>query len=461
MDMHGEVAVGIVLADLALLLVTAFIFVRLAARLRQPAVMGEIIAGIALGPSLLGLLPGSVTDVIFPLEARPYLQVLSQLGLVLFMFGVGYQLSLTHIRGNGKQVTLVSLGSVALPFGLGAGLAVLIYPWLDHGQLRSDNLLGPALFLGAAMSITAFPVLARIITERGMQKHRLGAIALASAALQDLIAWCLLAVVVAVVTSAGAGHLGRVAIGSVVFVVVLMFLVRPALTWLLAPERRWAGNLATHAVLICGLLFCAWATDAIGLHVVFGAFLFGVVAPRRHIDALAPEVPERIEQTSLLLLPVFFTVTGLSVNIGGLGWQGLIMVLAVVTVACAGKFVGAAGAARLSGSSGRAAATLGVLLNARGLTELVILTVGLRLGVLDTRLFTAMVVMAVLTTLMTGPLLTRLQGATTPTVPTTLAIPARPAKPVKAIKPVKPVLPVRRPGNHLAPRRQGRPVAGS
>ena len=414
-EMHGEVAVGIVLVDLALLLLTAFAFVRIAKRLRQPAVMGEIVAGIALGPSLLGLLPGNVTEVIFPVEARPYLQVLSQLGLVLFMFGVGYHLNLAKIRGSGKQVTLVSLGSVALPFALGAGLAVLIYPWLDHDQLSTDNRLGPALFLGAAMSITAFPVLARIITERGMQKHRLGTIALASAAVQDLIAWCLLAVVVAVVTSAGAGHMGWVVVGSVVFVTVLLVVVRPGLAWLLAPQRRWAGSLATHVVLISGLLVSAWATDAIGLHVVFGAFLFGTVAPRRHIEARAPEVPERIEQTSLLLLPVFFTVTGLSVDIAGLGWMGVVMVLVVVLVACAGKFAGAAGAAKLSGTSGRAAATLGVLLNARGLTELVILSVGLRLGVLDTQLFTAMVVMAVLTTLMTGPLLTYLHRA--PAVP--------------------------------------------
>lgn len=434
---HDEAAAGIVLADLALLLVTAYLFVRLAARVRQPAVMGEIIAGIALGPSLLGLLPGDVTEVIFPVGARPYLQMLSQLGLVLFMFGVGYQLSFTHIRGTGKQITLVSVASVALPFGLGACLAVVLYPWLDHGQLRTDNLLGPALFLGAAMSITAFPVLARIITERGMQKHRLGSIALASAAIQDLLAWCVLAVVVAVVTAGGAHQLGRVAIGSVVFLVVLMFLVRPGLAWLLSPRRRWAGSLATHATLICGLLLSAWATDAIGLHVVFGAFLFGVVAPRKHIDALAPEVPERIEQTSLLLLPVFFTITGLSVDLGGLGWRGLVMMLAVVTVACVGKFVGAAGAARLSGASSRTAATLGVLLNARGLTELVILTVGLRLGVLDHQLFTVMVVMAVLTTLMTGPLLTRLSSTSIPPIPA----PRAPEQPV--------------------PGAQDRPVAGS
>jgi Kef-type K+ transport system membrane component KefB len=165
------------------------------------------------------------------------------------------------------------------------------------------------------------------------------------------------------------------------------------------------NNLVIHAVLICGLLACAWATDEIGLHVVFGAVVFGTIVPKWHIDAMASEIPERIDQTSLLLLPVFFTVTGLSVDFGGLGWQGLVIVVAVIVVACVGKFVGAASSARLTGATGRQSVVLGILLNARGLTELIILNVGLTLGVLDTRLFTAMVIMAIVTTLMTSPLL--------------------------------------------------------
>lgn len=407
----SDMIAGTVLADLALILLAAYVFVRLAARFRQPAVMGEIIAGIALGPSFLGLLPGHLPELLFPADVRPYLQVLSQLGLVLFMFGVGYGLNMAGMRGVGRQVTVVSLCSVALPFVLGAGLAVVLYPWFDHGQLRSPGVLGPALFLGAAMSITAFPVLARIVTERGMNRTRLGTMALASAAIQDFIAWCVLAVVVAVVTAGGAWALGVTIVGSIVFMVTMLFLVRPGLAWLLAPERRWAGSqVVTHAVLICGLLVSAWITSALGLHVVFGAFIFGLIAPRGHLEALAPEVPRRIEQTSLLLLPVFFTVSGLSVDLGGLGVRGLVMVLAVIVVACVGKFVGAAGAARLAGVPSRRSAALGVLLNARGLTELIILNVGLSLHALDDRLFTAMVVMAVVTTLMTGPLLGRLAG---------------------------------------------------
>jgi Kef-type K+ transport system membrane component KefB len=422
-----ESVAGIVLADLALLLVAAFTFVKLAKLLRQPAVVGEIVAGIALGPSLLGLLPGHLTEVLFPPMARPYLQVLSQLGLVLFMFGVGYELRSTQLRGVGRQVTWVSLASVALPFALGAGLAVLLYPWFNHRELSTTNVLGPALFLGAAMSITAFPVLARIISERGMQRDRLGVIALGSAAIQDFIAWCVLAVIVAIVSAMSPGPLSKLMIGSTAFILGLVFVVRPALAWLLAPERRWAGsNIFVHSVLICGLLVCAWTTNEIGLHVVFGAFLFGAIVPRHHINAIAPEIPERIEQTSLLLLPVFFTVTGLSVDLGALGMQGMLMVLAVVVVACVGKFAGAAGAARLTGADGRRSVALGILLNTRGLTELVILNVGLSLGVLDLRLFTAMVVMAVITTVMTGPLLSRVRRET----PATATIPEPAPAPV-------------------------------
>ncbi len=402
----SEGTVGVVLADLGLLLVVAFAFAALARKLRQPAVLGEIVAGIALGPSLLGLLPGNPTEVLFPVEARPYLDVLSQLGLVLFMFGVGYELRLSRLRGAGRHVTAVSLASVVLPFVLGAGLAVVLYPWLDHGELRMGGVLGPALFLGAAMSITAFPVLARIVTERRMQHSKLGMVALASAAVQDFLAWCVLAVVVAVVSVSGPWPVGRMALGTVLFVLVLVYAVRPAVKWLLAPERKWAGNrLAGHTVLLSGLLASAWTTDLIGLHVVFGAFLFGAIVPKKQVAENAPEVPGRIEQMSLLLLPVFFTVTGLSVDVGALGMQGLVMVAAVVTVACVSKFAGAAGAARLTGANGRQSVALGILLNTRGLTELVILNVGLSLGVLDTRLFTAMVIMAVVTTLMTGPLL--------------------------------------------------------
>ncbi|MCK8438109.1 cation/H(+) antiporter [Streptomyces sp. D2-8] len=399
---------GPVLGALALIVAVGYVCGRLAQRARQPVVVGEIVAGIALGPSLLGLFPGDLPGKLVPEAIHPYLQVLSQLGLVLFMFGVGYRFDGSHLRGHGRQVTAVSLASMALPFVLGAGLAWAVAPWFDRSQMKTDGVLIPALFLGAAMSITAFPVLARIITERGLQKERIGHMAVACAAVQDFLAWSVLALVVALANGSGAGPLIRMAVWSVLLLAGLVWLVRPALTRLFAHEGRWySGSAPIHAVLIVGLLLSAWATEAIGLHAVFGAFAFGAVVPRRVVDARAPEIPERIEQTSLFLLPVFFVVTGLSVDLGGLGGQGVVVLLAVLATACVGKFIGAAGAARLTGATRREAATLGVLLNARGLTELVILDVGLELGVLDGRLFTAMVMMALITTVMTGPLLHR------------------------------------------------------
>ncbi|MFK8906271.1 cation:proton antiporter [Streptomyces sp. YS-3] len=415
---------GRFLLALAVILAVAFVLARLARRVRQPAVMGEIVGGILLGPSLLSLLPGDPQTKLVPPSTLPYLQLLSQLGLVLFMFGVGYHFDLGQLRTPTarRQVAAVSLTSVALPFGLGAGLAYGLHPWLSQSELKTDGRLGPALFLGAAMSITAFPVLARILAERGLYKDPLGALSLACAAVQDFLAWCILAAVVVVVRASGPWPLARMVIESALLLAVLVLLVRPGLVWVLDPARPWAGGPAlTHAVLVVGVLLTAVATEEAGLHAVFGAFAFGAVAPHRRIDESAPQVPERIEQTSLLLLPVFFTVTGMSVDVSGLGVRGLVMTAAVVVVACAGKFTGAFGAARLTGATPREATALGVLLNCRGLTELVILNVGLSLGVIDTRLFTAMVLMAVVTTLMTGPLLHRVR----PPLP---QVPERPAR---------------------------------
>lgn len=413
-----ESITAIVFADIALIIAAAHVLALIARRLRQPPVMGEIIAGLMLGPSLLGLAPGHLTDTVFPAYARPFLTVLAQLGLALFMFGIGYRLETSHLHGRSLQITSVSLASVALPFGLGVALGYRFYPWYDHGSIRPGGPLGPALFLGAAMSITAFPVLARIVVDRGMQRDRLGAIALACAAIQDVLAWCLLAVVVALVTAGGTRPLAVLAAEAVAFVVVLRYLVRPALTWVLSPDRTWPGQAAAALpILMSGLMLSAWYTSAIGLQAIFGAFAFGATVPRRQLEAVAAYVPERIDQTGTMLLPIFFTVTGLSVDLGGLGTRGLVELLAVVVVACFGKFVGATAPARLAGFDTGESLILGALLNARGLTELVILNVGLGLRVIDQRLFSVMVVMAVVTTLMTGPLLDGLQRRRPVTAP--------------------------------------------
>jgi Kef-type K+ transport system membrane component KefB len=396
---------GVILADLALILAAAYLGGRLALRVGQPAVIGEILAGIVLGPSFAGLLPGHLAARALPVGALPALRTLSQVGLVLFMFGVGYSLDAGHLTAAGRKLTAISVASMALPFALGTGFAVLYARW-DPGRPRTHGMLAPALFLGAAMSVTAFPVLARIIAESPLRRTRLGAMALACAAVQDLLAWCVLAVVVAIATASGPLPLLRTAAETVVFVLVLVFAVRPGLARLFDLRRlRADGGPLVHSVLLTGLLACAAYTDVIGLQTVFGAFAFGAVVPRDRVDALAPQVPERIEQASLLLLPVFFTVTGLSVDLWRLGARGLLLVPAVIAVACVGKFLGASGAARLTGSDRRESVLFGLLMNTRGLTELVILNVGLGLGVMDQRTFTAMVVMAVVTTAMAGPLM--------------------------------------------------------
>ncbi len=370
MESHAPVAAayapsGSLLGALALILAAAYVFAWLARRVRQPIVVGEIVAGIALGPSVLGLFPGDLVDLAFPADVRPCLQVLAQLGLVLFMFDVGYHFDSSRLKGHGRQVmavSLQSLGRAALRARSGTGLrdSPLV---LDRSAMTADGLLVPALFLGAAMSITAFPVLARIIGERGLQQDRIGAMVFGVRRHPGRPG----------LDCAGGGRRAREQHGCRTAVThgrrvgcaagrSACNVVRPALTWLFAPERRRAGSALTQAVLVVGLLLSAWTTEAIGLHAVFGAFAFGAIVPRARIDATAPQVPERLEQISLFLLPVFFIVTGLSVNLGGLGGPGLLLLLAVLLVACFGKFVGAASAARLTGATKREAATLGVLL---------------------------------------------------------------------------------------------------
>jgi Kef-type K+ transport system membrane component KefB len=399
--------VAVVLLDIAVIVLAARGMGILARRVGQPAVVGEIIAGLALGPSVLGQFPGNPSVGLFPVIVRPYLNVVAQIGLVIFMFIIGLELDLTLVRGRERVASVVSLGSIALPFAIGLGLAALIYPDHDHVAGKDVSFWPFALFIGVSMSITAFPVLARMLTERGMQRIEIGTLALACASIDDVLAWSILAVVVAVASSTSAAHAPVLVGEALAFVLVMFLVVRPLLRRLAAAYHR-AGRLTPNifAVVLAGFLASAFVTGWIGLHVIFGAFLFGVVMTREGTSAMFREILERLEQVSvLLLLPVFFVVTGLKANVTNLGPNGGLVLLAVLVVAIVGKFGGAAGAARLQGLSGRKSRALGVLMNSRGLTELVILSVGVSLKVLDQSLFTILVLMAVITTIMTGPLL--------------------------------------------------------
>lgn len=401
-----EVA-AFVFIDIAIIMVVARLMAALFKRIRQPPVVGEIVAGILLGPTLLGALPGDLPSDLFPGEVRPYLSVLAQLGLIIFMFIVGLELDVKLIRGKERLAGVISLSSIAMPFGLGFLLSAALYG--SHKIVRGTvvDFLPFALFIGAAMSITAFPVLARILTERGMYRTQIGALTLACAAVDDIMAWSLLAVVVAVVESTGIWDLPRILLLSVAFVAVMFTVVKPRLE-LVAERYRQAGRLTPNilAVILIGVLVSSFITAEIGIHSIFGAFVFGVIMPREATADLFREILERLEQVSvLLLLPVFFIVTGLGVDVRGIGLGGASQLVLVMVAACLGKFTGASLGAKLQGLSGRRAATIGVLMNTRGLTELVILNIGLSKGVLDQELFTMLVLMAVFTTIITEPLL--------------------------------------------------------
>ncbi|MBW0114377.1 cation:proton antiporter [Pseudonocardia sp. KRD-169] len=400
--------IAYVLLDVAIVVVAARLTGRLFRRFGQPAVIGEIVAGVALGPTLLGAFPGDLDQLLFPPDVRPFLSVIAQLGLALFMFIVGLEVDLSLIRGRRRAAGAVAAGSVVLPFALGAGVAVVLYPFHSVAGGETVSPLAFVLFMGVAMSITALPVLARILTERGMQRTPIGVLALACAAIDDVIGWTLLAVVVAVAAGGSAGGALVIMGWTLLFALVMFFGVRPLLARLVTWHAR-AGRLTPDilAIVLAGLLASAWITEIIGVHAIFGAFLFGAVMPRREAAALTREILERLEQVSLLLLlPVFFVVAGLQVDVGAIGLGGIWQLALILVAAIAGKFLGAAVAARAQGMPRRQSTALGLLMNTRGLTEIVILQVGLQLGVLGPAMFTLMVIMALVTTAMTGPLMT-------------------------------------------------------
>ncbi|MFN0089139.1 MAG: cation:proton antiporter, partial [Acidimicrobiales bacterium] len=378
-------------------------------RFGQPAVLGEIVAGIALGPSLLGLAPGNLPERLFPLEVRPYLRVVAELGLVIFMFIVGLEIDLGAVARTGRRAVVISLSSIVVPFALGAGvLAPLLYT--DHRIVDGEavRFLGFALFMGVSMCATAFAILARILSERNMFRIPLGMLLISCAAIDDVVAFSLLAVVLSVVTSGGLLAAPLRLVELIALAVVLHKVVKPLLERRVAVRWRAEGRLDPQmlGVLLVGVLASAALTHHMGVHALIGAFLFGTATPRGEGGRLFHEITERLEGVSVvLLLPVFFVVTGLGVDIGGLGWSGVLPALGVLAVACLGKFAGGAGAARLMGVPPRQSLAVGVMMNTRGLAELVILNVGRSMGVLDDQMFTMLVIMAVVTTVMAGPLL--------------------------------------------------------
>lgn len=377
-----------------------------ARRIGQPPVVGELLAGVLVGPTLFD---GALARHLFPTDIRPMLGALAELGLVLFMFVVGYELDLTRLRGRERVAVSVSLCSVLVPLSLGGLLALHLAERHATGSRAAF-----VLFLGAAMAVTAFPVLARILADSGLGRTRIGGIALAGAALDDILAWSLLAVVAAV---AGGGGQWRLLL-TPVYLAAMLLVVRPWLRRLFegrrgsGPRAGWQGWVREHVtadqliVVLGGLLLSCLATAWMGAHFVFGAFLFGAVMPRDASRQLRHQITDRLEYvTRLLLLPSFFVVAGLQVDLSGIGTRGLGELGLILLTAITGKFAGAYLGARLNRVPRVQSGVLAALMNTRGLTELVILTVGLQLDVIGPELYGLMVVMALVTTAMAGPLL--------------------------------------------------------
>lgn len=398
--------IATLLAQIGVILLATRLVGALFRKMGQPPVVGEMAAGILLGPSLLGWLAPHFASALFPAPSLGFLNAVSQVGLVLYMFLVGLELDLGSLKDRGHVAVLTSHASILAPFFLGTLLAVRLY-----GSFAGPGVgFAPfALFLGAAMSVTAFPVLARILTDRNLHRTPLGSLSLTCAAVDDVSAWCILAGVVVV---AKAGHVsapfwGTVA-GAAAFVLFMVFAARPLLRRFGAQfARRKTISRGMLALLFVCALAAAWTSESIGIHALFGAFLAGAVMPRE--PGLAEALAQKVEDVAVvLLLPIFFALTGLRMNVRSLGGGGL-WVSAGLILLCAlsGKLGGSALAARASGLPWKEAAAVGILMNTRGLMELVILNIGLDIGVISPPLFTLMVLMALATTFMTTPLLSR------------------------------------------------------
>ena len=403
MQYNFQDPLAILLAQIITIILVARVFGWIFKKIGQPSVIGEIIAGIVLGPSLLGLYFPEFSSTLFPVESLGNLKFLSQIGLILFMFVIGMELDLKVLKNKANDAVVISHASIVIPFALGIGLSYFVY---NQFAPEGVTFLSFSLFMGIALSITAFPVLARIVQERGIHKTKLGAIVITCAAADDITAWCILAVVIAIVKAGTFVSSLYIIMLAVLYVLAMIFIVKPFL--------KRIGDLygskdtiikPVVAIFFLVLILSSYATEVIGIHALFGAFMAGAIMP--DVPKFRTIFIEKVEDVALiLLLPLFFVFTGLKTEIGLLNdpylWKvtGFIILVAVV-----GKFLGSALAAKFVGQSWRDSLTIGALMNTRGLMELIVLNIGLELNVLTPEVFTMMVIMALVTTFMTGPAL--------------------------------------------------------
>jgi Kef-type K+ transport system membrane component KefB len=395
---------SLLLVQLILIVLLARFFGALFVRMGQPAVIGEMLAGILLGPSLLGMALPGVFQFVFPESSLGALRMLSQVGIILFMYVVGMELDVKHLRSRANTAVLVSHVSIIFPCFLGVVFSLFLY-----GKFAPPGtpFVSFALFMGVAMSITAFPVLARILEDRGLTKTFLGSTAITAAAVGDVTAWTILAFVVALVKAGGMGSAAMTCALAGGFLAAMFFAVQPRLHAWLAARPQIASN-PNRGVMVGMLLLvfaCALFTEVIGIHALFGAFVAGLVMPEQ--PQFRHQLKERLENfSSAFLLPLFFAFTGLRTQIGLLDDGGSWLVCgALILLATVGKLGGTMTTARFTGMDWHDSFALGALMNTRGLVELIVLSIGLDLGILPPRIFAMMVLMALVTTFMTGPLL--------------------------------------------------------
>jgi Kef-type K+ transport system membrane component KefB len=414
-----------VIGDIALVLVVSSLLGVAARRCGQPRVVGQILAGILLGPSLLGRLPGHLTSRLFPRAALSSLTVLSQVAIVIFMFAVGYELDRRSLRGRQRAVPLVAVSALLVPMGLGSGAALLFrstFAALGEPHISRSFVL----FLGVAMSVTALPVLAAIARERGIAASIAGGTATAAAGIMDVAAWLVLAVALAGTADKPGRPWFMTLLLVSCFAAIMLLAVRPALRWWI---RRPGSVLSNQLPVALILALCsAWVTASLGLHPVFGGFLAGLTMPSADGSPDAG-VLRPMEEIGQLLLPLFFVVTGLSVNVGALDGTAFGLLAVICAIASAGKLGPAYLASRIGGLGPQDSATVAVLVNTRGLTELIALNVGLSAGLIGQRLFSVLVLMALIMTVVTAPLLSLIRAPAAPPSATQ----RRPVEPPRSI----------------------------
>jgi Kef-type K+ transport system membrane component KefB len=383
---------SILLTQIIVILAMAGLFRMLFRRLGQPPVMGEMVAGIVMGPSVLGLIYPQAVAFLFPASSMETLRQLSQIGVVIFMFIVGMELNIRQVREKGSAAVMISHASIILPFLLGTALSLFLYRDLAPAGTSFNAF---ALFIGVAMSITAFPVLARILEDRGLTQTQLGSIAITCAAVDDVTAWCILALVIALVKQAGIEISAITVVLTLIFAASMIFLVRPQLGRAIKEPDSQLHRRRLIPVILAFVFICALITETIGIHALFGAFVAGVVMPPSTEFRIF--LKDKLEAFgSYALLPLIGLLNE---------WQDWAMCALIILVAIAGKLGGSMLMGRWTGMRWSDAFSIGVLMNTRGLVELVVLNIGYDLGILSGRIFAMMVLMALVTTFMTGPLL--------------------------------------------------------